>query len=331
MQIAFVPFCSQQCKLTNKFRISSDSGVKMYAALCRVLGDSATLILPPEKQCLDSVEGCNIVRSPETYLSNLDRKLHWNPTWLDTLGRLCDVLVTTNEFLPIPMRALHPDLPIVVEGIVSTAWHEVDELYSVAQRCATLVHCNNEQVARKCEGNRVLWPFGFEDSFLSLRERKSKSVDVLFNSRCSATGYTHHEEFIEAIRNRGLRVLMTDPTGYLRKTDRVPPYFQLGAQDYDVALAESRVVVCLVDNGYVPTSFLEAVAAGCCPVCPAYSQYVDLLGDAAFYVEGDGGVFPAVRRALVAGAPSVPAYRLRGVSYSAACEIAKEHLWRLSR
>lgn len=309
-RIGFLPFCSQQDKLANKFRLRSDTGVKMYAAMVRAL-PNAVLFLPPASQCVDYVHCDHVYYTPEVPLSNLERKLHWDTAWIKRLGGLVDVLVTGHEFLPIPLRSLAPKLKVVVDGVVPTAWHEVDELYAMAHKAADAVHCNSQQIAERVDAKRVfVWTFGYEDSYARLRGAQVRDVDVLFNARASETNYTHHREFIAAMRGSGLRIAMTDPTQYLRVSREAPTDWllpKLYEAEYKAALARSKVVVSLCDNGYGGYAFYEAAAAGCCPVVLHTAAYLAVVGRDWPYTVGahPDMIREAVVRALAAGAPSI--------------------------
>lgn len=329
MPLTFYPFCSQQDKVTGKFRLRSDAGVRMYSHMARTFG--ATLVLPPREQCIDDVEGVEMLHTESQLLDNRLRKLDWDVRWLQSLlARVGDgPLVTTHETLPIPLRLLAPKLRIVVEGMRPPAEAEAD-LYKLAQRSANLVHCNSRQLAAEVDGNARVWPFGYEDSYEELRGC-TRDIDVLFNARISAVDYTNFNMFREAMLGAPeLSVRVTDPTGYGRMHGLVPDGWRCDALDeaaYRELLGRCRIVVSLVDNGYGGFAFREAIAAGCTPVCPRWQHYAEVVGATwQHYTPMSAKHLRVVVRNAAFVRCSIPLDVCRRFSYSTATEIARRDL-----
>lgn len=342
MKVIFYPFFSQQDKRTGKFLLESDSGVKLYAYMAERMaadGCDVQFVFPDGRQCCGygdelayRLRKAGVERHVIPYrlaVDNLDRRLQWEPSWLRSLG--CDLLFTQHEFLAYPLRCLLPDQRVVMEcGIrPGTAWPQTAELFPMAWRSADLVHCNSAVLAKDVSSfaETVVWQFSYEDSVAVARIGGVKDVDVLFNARCSATNYSHHEEFLRAFSGSKLVVRVTDPTRYLGSESA------LDRGSYVDLLHRSRVVVGLTDNGYGGHAFVEAVAAGACPVALKAPEYEELLTESWPYYCDLGNIAETVRRALLGRWAAVSTKVVRRVqenvaarSYSAAWKKAKHDL-----
>lgn len=340
MRVTLYPFFSQQNKITNKFRLDSDSGVKLYAYIAKqlvALGHEVQFVLPPCEQREGAVRlSCAELVSPALEVSNLDRRLQWDPAWLRRAGQ-CDLLLTQHEFLAYPLRCLYPQLRIVMEcGIrPDTAWPETKDMFPLAWRAATLVHCNSQNLADAVTdggGRAVVWSFAYDDR-LAVPRHSNRDVDVLFNARCSATEYSNHSAFVSAMKGTELRVQMTDPTNYLRQRGEVLEWTGDPVEHYEELLHRVKVVVGLTDNGYGGYAFREAVAAGACPVALRSPSYTELLTDEWPYLCELSTVRSTVESAVKTGWKSIGtklvqqvSENLRKSSYSAAWRKAKEDL-----
>jgi hypothetical protein len=349
MRILLYPFFSQQDKRTGKFLLESDSGVKLYSYIAsRAMGEgwSTAFVLPQASQCEDSewTPPGSYIRYPgHLEQSNLDRRLQWDSRWLRVCADVADVILTQHEFLAYPLRCLVPNSRIVMEcGIrPETVWPQTGALFPLAWDAADLVHCNSWTLTdeMRLRGvNASCWQFAVpEDVGPSLA---SKAVDVLFNSRASATGYTNHDVFLRAMEGTDLRVLVTDPTSYLRleggcSCDWLPPE-PLDRKSYVEALQSSTVVVGLCNNGYGGYAFREAMAAGALPVALRAPEYEELLTPMwPYYAKAldPHEVYIAVVRALEGGWAGVPddvrfsvEHRLRQSSYREAWRTARHDI-----
>lgn len=334
MIVTLYPFFSQQDKRTGRFRLDSDSGVKLYAYMAGRLAQQhdVRFVLPAEDQCVEDMDlpfSVRALRIPyKLAASNLDRRLQWEPSWLRSLE--CDLILTQHEFLAYPLRCLLPDQRIVMEcGIrPTTAWPQTAALFPMAWRSADLVHCNSTTLAEEVApyAKTAVWRFGYHDK-VAVARGLARDVDVLFNSRCSATGYSNHEAFLEAVAGCPWNVCVTDPTNYLNI------HAPLGPEEYRSLLHRSRVVVGLTDNGYGGYAFVEAVAAGACPVALRTREYEELLTPGWPYYCTLDSVADAVTRALSLGWAGVSTKVVRRVnsnvatcSYSSAWERARKDL-----
>lgn len=336
MKAVFYPFFSQQNKLTRKFLLASDSGVKLYAYMARRLAEEGwdvEFVLPQEEQC-ESAFGVfgRVRRAPYALaLNNLDRRLQWEPAWLRSLE--CDLLFTQHEFLAYPLRCLLPAQRIAMEcGIrPTTAWSQTREVFPLAWRAANLVHCNSGTLAEEVSAygaRTAVWRFSYDGV---LEEELERDVDVLFNARASATGYSNHGAFLQAFSGSKLRAKMTDPTSYLRNQGCTELLTEpLCTFQYKRLLKRTRVVVGLTANGYGGHAFVEAIAHGACPVALRTPEYVELLTPEWPYYCSLSDIAEVVEAALECG-PDVPAIdavrrNVAACSYAEAWKVARESI-----
>ena len=295
MKAVFFPFFSQQRKDCRKFSLGSDSGVRLYsycAARAADLGWDSTLVLPDWSQCADCAPQYGtkytVLRLPPTLpIDNMERRLHWDVGALRNVVGDADVLCTQHQSLAYPLRKLFPKLTILTECGGAGPAFGLGDLTRLAYEASDLVHCNSQELADQLTGvgwrmPTSVWTFGVEDALFDMQRLPSKH-DVLFPARASATGYSNHQLFVDAMRGVAHRVLMTDPTGYLKESSGCPLewlYEQpLSRAQYLEALLSSRVVVGLTDNGYGGYALMEAIACGSVPVALKTEAYASLLGD----------------------------------------------------
>jgi hypothetical protein len=337
MRVVLYPFFSQQDKQRRKFRLLSDSGVKLYVHLAKQLrarGHDVAIVSPPSHQCSDCIEvpdEIEVLEAPELELDNLLRRLQWNPSFLQSLE--CDVLLTQHEFLAYPMKCIHGLRPKVVMecGIRPfTAYPETAEMFRLSHRAADAIHFNSRTLADETQHPRkFVWSFGYDEDVTQKRDVR-RDIDVLFPARASATRYTNHHVFVQAMQDVPLSVIMTDPTGYLHATQECPLFWldrePLSRNRYLETLWRSRVVVSLTANGYGGWAFREAIVAGCIPVCPDLLEYREFLPeDWPYFVEdyrNPEAVRRVVLRALQDGRPCPMTPGMQASAYRVAAETA---------
>lgn len=315
MKIAFVPFYSQQDKAAGKFRINTDSPVKFYSFMAKKLiaaGHDVSFYVPHANQCVDILPwkaSSYAVRClPKNLpLCNMTRRFHWDTAWMGSLDY--DLLITSHEFLSIPLRALKPKMHTIVEcGFdPESSFPAANALFPAAWSSASLVHCSNAALAgmvreyvRK-HGNATVWPLGFDDS-IAMPRNTVRYIDVLFSARASSTNYSNHKIFVDALVGSSYKILMTDQTNYLRANKACPaewlPEQPLVGDEYVSTLHRCKVIVGLMENGYGGNAFREAVAAGCIPVALNIPEYRALLGVDWPYLCEKHTVAETVHRAL---------------------------------
>lgn len=318
------PFCSQQDKQTGKFRLASDSCVKLFQYIADQV-PNPWWILPPFDQCCDIPAFRGEVRCyPDVSVDNKLRRFQWDVDFIRNLP--CGELFTSHDFLTIPLRHLRPDIRTYLEGMSPTAaWPEQAHLFPVAWKCADLVYCNSRKLAEMSGG--VVWTFAYEDSVARARPVQ-RTIDVLFNARASSTNYSHHQDFMEAMEGSKLVVRMTNPTNYL--TNHPWLLGPLDRNSYLDILHMSKVVVGLIENDYGGHGFREAIAAGCCPVALDTPEYRELLTDKWPYYCNLGNIRAVVEKAVAVGWPGVSTKVVREVQVNLkACSYS--HAWEQAR
>lgn len=269
------PFWSQQDKRTGEF-LRTCGNVKLAAWLARrieeELGWTVEGVVPygvdfPFKFPVP------VGLEPDNRLQKYD----WPMKRLRRVLKDVDILVTSHEFLAIPARALFPNLKIVQMlvvdpkpiGVFKEAWDSADLVVAQGPTAAQFVR-------RHTQTPVSAWPMAYDRDIVEPLDCV-RDVDVLFVLRCSASNYTHHEEFLQAVEGTGLRVAFTDVTGYLRK---LRPDLEYSTPDtYIQYLNRSKTVFAANDNLYGGMALREACACGCVPVVLDALCYRDFLGE----------------------------------------------------
>lgn len=261
-----------------------------------------------------------IVAEPvSSVLDNPSQRVHWN---VKDLVRVCggaDIVVTSHEFLAIPLRRLFPKLKIVQmcnvapdDSLFQLAWESADLVVVQGQYAKTVI-------APMTYTPVETWELAYdEDDFLI--DPVEKDVDVCFVLRCSATNYTHHEEFLDSLKYMpNYRTVFTDVTGYLRR--QRPELTYSTPETYIKTLMRSRVAVALNDNMYGGLATREAARAGCSLVCLDAPCYRELKG--AYFTSLDPrDIARTVRTALLSPSP----VDVSKASYQAAWPVVKSSL-----
>jgi len=343
VRLHFLPFWSQQSKQSNEFLLDRCSGTKYLSYMateCAKLGHDVALAVPRHGQCRTFAPFVGKLLEPTCPVptDNRRRRLHWDVEFLERVGD-ADVVVTCHEFAAIPLRMLTRAKIVLEYGVrPSVAWGEMAPLFPVSWGCAHTVFALSETLAQEMRATGVparVWKFGYDDVDAAPRGLR-RDIDFLFPSRCSATGYTRHEEFLRATAEKGWRVVATDPTSYLRSRGEhtwAVPHDPLDREQYVECLHRAKVVVGLTDNGYGGFAFQEAVAAGALPVALRCPEYEEILGADWPYLCDLGSLASTLARARVEGwsaatlaQRSAVADNVSVCSYSSAWKRAKEDL-----
>jgi hypothetical protein len=337
VKVLLWPFFSQQDKRTGQFLLGSDSAVKLYNALAKEMlkvGWEPTLVVPLRTQTAKAFAQqpwepvCPVRRL--TYIleeNNLHRRLQWEPTTILDLCAGQDVVVTTCDLLPIPLRLLLPNMPIVVEcGFIPREMHE---LFALSWKSADLVHCVTAELAdfAKMHAQTTIWPLAYDDEEAAPRNL-TRDVDVLFPARCSAVDYTNYKAFIKQMECFAGSVVMTDPTSYMRSQSKhlwATPE-PLSRVDYTTLLHRTRVVVSLTSNGAGGMAMREAAACGALPVVLNRPEYEEVLGGKWPYYCSLHTVRTVVERALRDGWPTEIPAGIAACSRTAVWQKAKADL-----
>lgn len=327
MRAAMWPFYSQQDKVDGKFLTQKDSCVK-YMLYCadrlRTLGWDVTFFSPYTYLCSDRAPLGVHVYIP---VDNAERRVHWDTRDIERLQGY-DLLWTTHDYLPFPARVCHPNMKIVGEAGILPATKQEERMFELAWDACDIVGCNNAELQRfvKPHTKAAVWQFSYDDALAKPRGLV-RDITVLFNSRCSATNYSHHEDVIASCSDLGLAVL--DPTNYLRSSGRtgVSPCAP-DCGEYEDILHRSKIVLGTITGGGGTHSFREAIACGACPVALDEPCFRELLTEDWPYLCTIDTLRATVKDALKHGWSGTPKLgkevkeRVAKCSYSAAWEKA---------
>lgn len=206
-------------------------------------------------------------------LDNPAQRVHWDTFAMQRVLADADVLLLNHEYMAIPARALFPKKRIIQmcsvrpdTALFRSAWDAADLVVAQGKYAAERI--------RQCTATPVsVWPLAYDER--EFGAELPRSIDVLFVQRCSATNYTHHQEFIEAMRwLNDKRVVFTDVTKWLRLTAK-QTFEYSDPENYLATLHSSKVAVALYDSWYGGLAVREAARAGCSLVLldvPAYRE-----------------------------------------------------------
>jgi hypothetical protein len=311
------PFCSQQDKATQSFLLEADVTCQLSRFLAESLADEGAnvcLILPEGSQAVypDWTQNFEIM----AFLvptSNKDRRLEFNPTWMRSALQRSDLFITHNELVAFKARQVsEPGLKIVhfnhilpigewgwIEPLQLASWAAADLVVFMAPDLERFARGRfRDGIARCRKLNTTVWPMVFDERVILSRDATVMGgIDLLFVQRCSVSNYTHHREFIDALKILrsdyawGGRVVFTDPTHYLElhESDEigVGRFSELGIefahcetrQSYHALLRDTQVAVAMMtEDLHGGVAIREAIAAGCTPVLLDEPCYRTMLG-----------------------------------------------------
>lgn len=274
MKVCLWPFYSQQDKRTGEFLPEQCGNVKQMVYVGRALigaGHAVRFVKPvgcsyaPFGDCLSADIPPHNPKQRSTF--------SLEDVWLAVQG--CGVVVSSSEYFAIAARQIVDSTRIVQmcsvmpdSPLFATAWRAADLVVAQGRYAAGVV--------RRATTTRVTcWPLAYDErDFFGRDLYCERDIDVLFLMRCSATNYTHHEEFLKCSFD-GLNVVFVDPTGYLRM--QRPDLQYCTHSTYISTLYRSKVAVALNDNMYGGLGIREALRAGCTPVLLDAPCYRDLV------------------------------------------------------
>lgn len=318
MRVVIQPFCSQQDKLTGQFLLSADVTMdisRFLAEKLATIGADVYFILPHVSRCLGGyptwMPAFKVFVHQGIASDNKLRRLTFDATAMREMLAGVDLFITHNELMAYKVRQLVGDKTKIIHfnhlmPLGDWAWMEPLQQASWAAADLVVVLAENLQRFAKGRINQValwnyqdikwaLWPMVYDRRLIRFRESAwPATVDLLFVQRCSSSNYTHHREFIEAIKILRIdqswqgRVVFTDPTGYLEHQGRheitglyLPElnieYAHCASRDaYYKLLGDSKVAVAMMtDDLHGGVAIREAIASGCIPVLldqPAYHE-----------------------------------------------------------
>lgn len=277
MNVVVWPFCSQIDKTTNVHMLETCGACKQYGFVAdRIAFDlrwNVKVVLPMHSVGAAFVgHKKRLVYSPHT---NPLQQIHWDTRDIADILSGADMLITNHEFLAIPARVIRPDLKIVTlcgilpENLLfNEAWNRSDLVVTHGDHAAKIMQAHTRTPV-------VPWKFAYDERNFVGREPMERDIDVLFVQRCSSTNYTHHLEFLEAMKLLRCRVMFTDVTKYLRS--QRPDFEYSTPETYFDVLHRSKIAIGMCDNLYGGQALREATRAGCTPVVldvPCYREFV---------------------------------------------------------
>lgn len=281
MRTLIWPFWSQQDKTTGKF-LPHCGGPKLgwwlHNRIKSELGWQSEMVSPMPFQLAKQEYYGDVV---QVYMPNSNKlqRVHWDTETIRLLTDGVDLVVTSNEFAAIPLRAVKPSLKIISmvvlypepEGMFREAWNSSD---------LVVFQCKSEYERWRTDSKFTWWNMAFDADLYKYEECNPRPIDVVFLGRCSESNYTHHQEFLRAVGDLDLKYVVCDSTKYLRRISSMIPVLADPSDQtaYRNLLSQSKVCVALVGTGYGGMSVREAVASGCWPVVSRSCAYLDLVG-----------------------------------------------------
>jgi len=324
--VVLYPFFSQQNKETGKFlfrscgstkilqfigerllRESMADQIRFVAPDIKFWGDDLSKVVPEEW-----IYSCRIL--PDNRLQRLEWPVRsWDYIFGGGEGGVgreggvarADLVFNMHELIGWPLKKLYPETRVISMFTVSPdaePWPWMSPLVDLSIQNSDLVTVPSETMLKFIWSSNptalAKWPLSFDqeelDRLLVLPPSGKPPVNVLFVFRASASNYTHHREFIEAIKilrketGSGILVAFTDTTRYLRSNpeemaglskDDVEILDDPGDQEkYADLLRRSRIVVGMNDNMHGGMGVREAMYAGAVPVlldAPCYRELMN--------------------------------------------------------
>lgn len=316
-RIALLPFYSQQDKQTGKFLLHSCVATKHVMFMARKiheeLGWKIRLIVPPLKDCQtfpdwDGTGDMLDVHEAPIPPENMAQRLQWYPHRWPTLFKDVDILFTSHELIGWAIKGVYPMMKVIQQHNLSpeTAWPWMSPLFDLNYEAVDIITCLSWTMhdfirlrMRSLNEEAVqVWPFSWNIQKLNdpIQSQNwappERDIDLLFVLRGSSTNYSHHVEFIEALkvlRQIGWqgKVYFPDQTRYLTENKLLEGienvYVQEGTNKnlgaYTRLLRRSKAVIGLCNNGFGGESVREAIACGAFPILLNCDGYTDLVGE----------------------------------------------------
>lgn len=293
MKVFVQPFFSQQNKASGKFLLNGCLTVRISTFIASRLAESGhevTIAFPHSELCEDTfvhtgnyyVHQKFVPQSYGKHLSNKLQRLDFHADWWAVALNGYDLLLTCNELLPAKVRRVFDGKIALLNNLFPMGGWEwmrplQEESWALSDVNAFMSDFIVEQMGVAGYANTRVWPMVYDADRIKTSE--VKDVDVLFVQRCSASNYTHHEEFLEALPYlKGLNVVFADPTWYLEKQKPELNYAHAFGEKYYDLLARTRVVVALMTGDvHGGTSVREAIVSGANPVFLRYPHYEDIV------------------------------------------------------
>lgn len=274
-----------QDKVAGRFLLKQCGAMKQMSwvanRLASELGASIRFAVPNLSNSADWPQGVEHVLCDMSLCNSIER-IRWAPQELLRMFTGCDLAILQHEFLAIPLRRMFPKLRI----IQLLQCNPDDRLFKEAWTSADLMAVQSEMARQHVASTAwaaltTVWPLSY-DADSPCDANRFRDVDILFVQRCSASNYTHHEEFLRTLpllQQTGRRVVFTDVTRYLRKTHPDLAYLEYTTPDtFQDYLERSKVVVSFHNTLYGGESIRHACRAGATPVVLCTPAYVEMCG-----------------------------------------------------
>jgi len=311
--VVLYPFYSQQNKETGKFLFRSCGSTKMLRFIGeQLLRDGLTekiRFAAPDSRLwgddLSSVVPIEWIVECEIPPNNRLQRLTWPVRYWDPIFNGADLVFNMHELIGWPLKNLYPATRVISMFTVAPTgepWPWMTPLINLGLLHSDLVTVPSEVMARyvksktRDSGSMVVpstWPLSFDreqlDYLLSLPPSGRRPMDFLFVFRASASNYTHHREFVQALRliKKPRRIAFTDTTRYLRENPRELDGLSLhdveilddpgDQRQYVDLLRRSHIVVGMNDNMHGGMGVREAMYTGAVPVLLDAPCYRELL------------------------------------------------------
>lgn len=324
MRVALNPFYSQQNKVMGRFLLGSCGATKMLkfiAEKLRAQGHGVDFFAPDPAKVMttDWADFSQWARrwGVELHLLNIpinnpEQRVHFDANKMAQVLRNDNLVINWHEFHAFPIRALFPRMKIIHYNgpFCDEPWAWMAPQFFVNWTAPDLLVGHNEgmllhmyenlreRLGREYKGPRMsIWPMAFRAETVDEVDANplvdgNRDIDLLFIQRSSVTNYTHHWEFLDALkilRSHGWngKVATTDPTSYLR-SEGGPAFYEkeYGLElidppktdaEYARLLFRCRAMFLLNPNSDL--AFREALYAGVCPIVGDLKAFRDVLGD----------------------------------------------------
>jgi hypothetical protein len=286
MRVLIWPFFGQQDKRTNKFllRTCGDMQISKFFSEQLTKAGHRTVIIVPESSQTDDLYPFNSDPFPiRIHPNNMLQRLDFCLESIDVVKKF-DLLIAHHETIAIAARHVDPKLKIISHCLANPGaepWPKMRPLFECAWECSDLTAFQNSICSQYATNDATaVWPFAYDDRDFDDRHPE-RDIDILFLMRASATNYTHHIEFMEAIEGTKLKVMYADTTNYMAQNGLVPEdqiFKKQSQQDWFDLLYRSKIFVSLRADPYGGLSVRQALRAGSFPLVLRTAAYRELLG-----------------------------------------------------
>jgi len=307
--ICLLPFFSQQDKTDGHFLLQSCCTTQiarfLALALTRFSCYTVRAVVPDPKQ----ISGLSPIWPCQTYpvtipRNNHDQRSNFPAEKIYPLLQDSTILISQHELLSTKIRYRFPALKIIQLNYMHPLgdWTWMTDLQVQSWRASDYIafisslHREHAlSLAPDIADRALVWPLTYDVTYFPDKiPVVNRDIDILFGQRCSQSNYTHHREFLQAIRllqnsNWHGKVAFTDTTRWLEKfepelLDGLDVTF-LHATDrlsYAKILARTKCAIAMMEQDlHGGIAIREAIISGAIPLLLDTPAYRELLGPAA--------------------------------------------------